>query len=104
MKNTLEANNSRITVSEEQISKVEDRVVEITATEQHKEKRKKRNENCPREIWYNIKYTNICIIGVPEGEEKEKGPEKIFEDIIGENLPNLRKKALTQVQEMQRNL
>ena len=52
--------------------------------------------------WDNIKYTNICIIGVPEGEEREKGPEKIFEEIITENFPNMGKETLTQVEEAQR--
>ena len=41
----------------------------------------------------------ICIIGVPEGEEREKGPEKIFEEIIVENSPNMGKEIATQVQE-----
>ena len=38
MKNTLEGISSRITVTEEQISDLEDRKVEITAMEQNKEK------------------------------------------------------------------
>ena len=42
MKNTLEGINSRVMEVEEQIRKVEDRVVEITATEKNKEKRMKR--------------------------------------------------------------
>ena len=67
-------------------------MVEITATEQKKEKRTKRNEDSLRDLWNNIKCTNICIIGVPEGEEREKGPEKIYEDIIAENFPNRRRK------------
>ena len=45
---------------------------------------------------------NIRIIGVPEGEEREKGPEKIFEEIIVENFPNVGKEIATQVQEAQR--
>ena len=40
----------------------------------------KRNEDSLRDHCANIKWNNICIIGVPEGEEREKGPEKIFED------------------------
>ena len=51
----------------------------------------KRNEDSLRDLWDNIKHNNICIIGVPEGEEREKGPEKIFEDIIVENFPNMGK-------------
>ena len=53
----------------------------------------------------NIKPTNIHIIGVREGEEREKAPEKIFEEIIAENFPNMGKEAVTLaplVQEVQR--
>ena len=75
---------------------------EITATKQNKVKRNKRNEDSLRDLWDKIKCTNIRIIGVPKGEEREKGPEKISEEIIAENFPNMRKKTLTQVQEMQR--
>ena len=82
MKNTLEGINSRITEAEEWISDLEDRMVEFTAVEQKKEKRMKRNEDRLRDHWDNIKHTNIRIIGVPEGVEREKGPEKIFEQII----------------------
>ena len=39
---------------------------------------------------------------VPEGEEREKGPKKIFEEIIVENFPNMGKERATQVQEAQR--
>ena len=91
MKNTLEGINSRITEAEEWISDLEDRMVEITATEQNKEKRMKRNEDSLRDLWDNIKHTNIRIIGVPEGEDREKGPEKIFEEITAENFPNMGK-------------
>ena len=34
--------------------------------------------------------------------EREKGPEKIFEEIIVENFPNRGKEIATQVQEVQR--
>ena len=97
MKNNLEGINSRITEAEERISDLEDRMVEFTATEQNKEKRTKRNKDSLREFWDNIR-----IIGVPEGEEREKGPNKIFEEIIVENFPNMGKEIATQVQEVQR--
>ena len=101
-KKTLEGMNSRITEAEEQISDLEDRKVEFTATEQNKEKRMKRNEDSLRDLWDNIKRNNICIIGVPEGEESKKGPLKIFEEIIVEKFPNMGKEIATQVQEAQR--
>ena len=81
-KNTLEGIKSRITEAEERISDPEDRMVEFTAVEQNKEKRMKRNEDSLRDLWDNIKHNNIYIIGVPEEEEREKGPEKIIEEII----------------------
>ena len=79
IKNFLEGINSRITDAEEQITDLEDKIVEITTTEQNKEKRMKRTEDSPRDLWGNIKCTNIHLIGVPEEEEKKKGTEKIFE-------------------------
>ena len=45
---------------------------------------------------------HIRTIRVPEGQEKEKGPEKIFEEIIVKNFPNMGKETATQVQEAQR--
>ena len=75
---TLEGINSKITEAEERINDLEDRMVEITATEQNIEERMKRNEDTLRHLWGNIKHTNIHIIGIPEGEGREKGPEKIL--------------------------
>ena len=68
MKTTLAGINSRITEAEEQISELEDRMVEITAQEQNKDKRMKRIEDNLRDLWDNTKRTNIQIIGVPEEE------------------------------------
>ena len=48
-----------------------------------------------------MKCTNIHIIGVPEGEEREKETEKIFQEITAENFPNMGKESLTQIQEAQ---
>ena len=101
-KNTLEGINSRITEAEELISELEDKIVEITTTEQNKEKRMKRIEDSLRDLWDNIKHTNIRIIGVPEEEEKKKGIEKIFEEIIIENFPNMGKEIVNLVWEVQR--
>ena len=75
MKNTLEGINSRI-IEAEQISELEDRMVAITAKEQNKEKRMKRNEDSLRDLWDNIKRINSRTIGVQEEEEKEKALRK----------------------------
>ena len=94
IKNTLEAINSRISEAEERISDLEDKIVEITNSEQSKEKRMKRMEDSLRDLWGNIKHTNIWIIGVAGEEEKKKGSEKISEEIIVENFPNMGKEKV----------
>ena len=59
IKNTLEGTNSKITEAEEWISELEDRMLEITAEEQNKRKGMKRIEEGLRDLWDNIKHTNI---------------------------------------------
>ena len=53
-------------------------MVKITSKEQNKVKRMKRAEESLRDLWDNIKHTNIQIIGVPEEEENKER--------IGENF------------------
>ena len=67
-----------------------------------KKKRIKRNEDNLRDLWNNVKHPNIRIIDVPKEEDKKKGNEKIFEEIIVENFPKMGKEIATQVQETQR--
>ena len=59
IKNTLEGINNRITEAEELICELEDKMVEITPREQNKEKRMKRIEDSLRDLWGEIKCTNI---------------------------------------------
>ena len=61
-------------------------------------------KKCLRNLWNNIKHTNIQIIWVPEVEEREKRTEKciVFEEIMAENFPNLKKETDIHVQEAQR--
>ena len=49
-----------------------------------------------------MKHNNICIIGIPEGEEEEQGIEHLFEKVIMENFPNFMREKVTQIQETQR--
>ena len=99
IKNALEGINSRISEAKERNSELEEKMGEITSEEQNKVKRMNRPEDSLRDHWDNIKCTNIRIIGVPEEEEKKKGYEKIFEEIIVENFPNMEKEIVNQVQE-----
>ena len=88
--------------AKDRISEVEDRMVEINETERKKEKRIKRNDDKLRDLWDNVKYTNIRIIGVPEEEDKKKGHAKILEELIVENVLKMGKEIITQVHETQR--
>ena len=74
-------------------------MVEVTAGEKNKEKRMKTIEDSLRDLWDNIKRINIWIIGVPEEEEQNKGTEKVFEEIIVKNFPNMGKEIVNQVHE-----
>ena len=76
-------------------------MLEIISEEQNKVKRMKRTEDSLRDLWDNIKYTNIRIIVVPE-EEKKKGYEKTFEEIMVENFSNMEMEIAIQFQEAQR--
>ena len=77
-------------------------MVEKPFEEQNKVKRMKRTEDSLRDLWDNTKCTNIRIIGVQEEEEKRKEYEKISEEIIVENFPNMEKEIVNPVQEVQR--
>ena len=42
----------------------------------------KRTENSLRDLWDNIKHTNIQVTEVQKEEKEKKGCETIFEEII----------------------
>ena len=90
MQTELKTLKSRINNAEERISDLEDRIIEITQSGQKVENQMKKHERNKRDLCDNIKQSNLCIVGIPEGEEKEKGIENIFEKIIAENFPNLK--------------
>ena len=75
--------------------------MEITLSGLQTENQVKKHESNRRDLWENIKQANLCIIGIPEGEEKEKEIENIFEEIMAENFPNLKETDI-KIQEAQR--
>lgn len=69
---------------------MEDRIMEITQLGQQTENQIKKHESNIRDLWDKIKWANLHTIGIPEGVEKDKGMENIFEEIITGNFPNLK--------------
>lgn len=51
----------------------------------------KNSEESLQDLWDTIKWTNICLMGVSEGEKKGKGVENLLDEIIAENFPRLRR-------------
>ena len=100
MNNILEGINSIKTEAEEQINDLEDRMVEITATEQNIEKKNEKKRDNLRDLW-DIKHTKRSHYRGPR-RRQEKRPEKIFEDIIAKNFLNVGKELVNQVQEAPR--
>ena len=103
LKNTVEGMQSRIDEAEDRISELEDKVGKKKShKEQEKENRLRKNEEAIREVQDNVKRNNICLIGIPEGEEEEQGIENLFEKVMMENFPNPMREKVTQIQETQR--
>ena len=75
--------------------------MEITQSEQQTENQMRKHESNIRDLWHNTKWANLRIVGIPEGEEKEKGIENIFEEIRAENFPNL-KETYIKIQDAKR--
>ena len=71
-------------------------------SEQQEEKGIEEKGDSVSSLWDNFKHSNIHILGVLEGEEKEQEIRNLFEKIIKENFPNLVKEIDMQVQEAQR--
>ena len=86
MQTELNAMKGRMNNAEEQISDLKDKIMEINQSGQLTENQMKKHESNIRDLWNNIKQANLCIIGIPEGEDKEKGIENIFEEIMSENF------------------
>ena len=50
----------------------------------------KKHKSNVRNLWDDIKWDTLRTIGIPEGEEKQKGIENIFEEIVVENFSNVK--------------
>ena len=85
-----------------QINDLEHKEPKNNQSEQQEEKRIQKNEDSINSLWDNFKWSNIHLIGVPDGEQKEQDIGNPFEKIVKENFPNLVKERDMQVQEVKR--
>ena len=89
MQSKLEALTARVNEAEERISELEDGLREEKAKIESGLKKIQTQECRLREITNSMKRSNVRLIGIPEGAEKERGLEEIFEQIVAENFPKL---------------
>ena len=73
---------------------MEDKVDKNTQEDQQKEKKMFLNEESLRNIWDNMKYNNIHIMGIPE-EESEQRINNLFEKLMTKNFLNMVKEKDT---------
>lgn len=97
LKNLLEGFNSRLKQGEERISKLEKRSLEIIKSEG--KKRMNKSEQNLRVFWNTIKQIDICVMEVQE--KRKKWAEKLFEEIMIKNIPNLRENMDLHIQKSQ---
>ena len=85
------------------MSDIEDKLMAKRETEQNRDKQLKDHEDRLREINDSLRKKNLRLIGVPEGAERDRGPEYVFEQILAENFPNLGRETGIQIQEIERS-
>ena len=103
MQSKLEVLTTRVNGVEERVTDIEDKLMPKRETEEERDKQLKDHEDRLREINNSLKKKNLCLIGVPEGTERDRGPEYVFEQIIAENFPNLGRETGIQIQEIERS-
>ena len=103
MQSKLEVVMMRVNEVEESVSDIEDKLMARKETEEKREKQLKDHEDRLREKYDNLRRKNLRLIGVPEGAERDRGPETVFEQIIAENFPNFGRETGIQIQEMEKS-
>ena len=106
MKQSIEGLKSRQDKVQETVNGIEIREQEYRESEAERDKRISRNERILRELCDQSKRNNTHIIGVPEEEEeeREKGTESVFEEIIAENFPKRGEEVVSQIMEAHKTL
>ena len=99
IKENVKGTNSDGKETGTQINGVDQKEERNIRPEQNEETRIQKNEERLRNLLDNFKHSNIWIIGVPEGEEKQQE----IENIMKENFPSLARVIdFQEVQEAQR--
>ena len=98
----METITARIEEADERIGELDDKIMEKQEAEKNRDKKIQEYEGRLRELSDIIKWNNVCIIGIPEEEERGKGAEGVLEEIIAENFPELGKEKGIEIQEAQR--
>ena len=103
IKQNIQGTNSDRKETRTQIKDLEQKEEINIQLEQNEETIIQKNEERLRNLWDNLKHSNIRIIGVSEGEEEEQEIENLFEQIMKENFPSLAKEIdFQEAQEAQR--
>lgn len=84
-------------MTEERVNELEDRRIEIIQGEKLRLRLRKKMNRDP-ETFQIISKVQYNVIGVPKGKERETGAEKIFEEIMSQNFPNVMKDRNMQTQ------
>ena len=90
IKQNIQGTNSDRKETRTQINNLEQKEEINIESERNKETEIQKNEERLRNLWDNLKRSNIRIIRVPEGEQQQE-MENLFEQIMKENFPNLAK-------------
>ena len=87
IKKNIQGTNSEGKENGTQINALEQKEEINVQSEQNEETRIQKSEERLRNLWNNFKYSNIRIIGVPEGQKEEQEMQNLFEQIMKENSP-----------------
>ena len=102
IKNNIQGNDSTVDEAENQINGWKHKEVKTNHQNNKKKKESKKSKDSISSLWDNFKRSNMHIIGMPEGKEKEQEIGILSENTVKENFPNLVKEKDLQVQEAQR--
>ena len=102
MQSILKVLMTRVNEVEERVSDIEDKLMARKEGGEKGEQQLKDHKEMLREINDSLRRQNLCIIGIPEGTDMDRGPESIFEQIISENVPNLGTETGIKIQKIER--